>query len=262
MIATDLDGTLLNNNREISRENMLVINKAINMGIIVVPCTGRAIQGIARFEELKGLRMPAVAYNGGMVINLENMEVIYHCPLSYPDAEFIINKGIELNTNICVWIDNKLYCNKINRYTLDYSTISGVQPIKFKSFNDINNKTITKVLWYDTEERIALFLNIMAKTIYKNVCCCTSKPWFLEFFNSATSKGLALEKLGKIYNIKQSEIIAIGDELNDISMVKYAGIGVAMANARKELKAIADYVTTSNNNDNGFAEAINKLISP
>lgn len=260
MIATDLDGTLLNDNREISRENILTINKAINKGVMVVPCTGRAIQGITRYEELKALKMPAVAYNGGMIINLEDMSVIFHCPLPCSDAEFIINKGNELNTNICVWIDNKLYCNKINHYTLEYSTISGVQPIKFKSFNDIKNKTVTKILWYDSEEKISLFLNNMTKCVSENVSCCTSKPWFLEFFNSETSKGLALRKLGEIYNIASSEILAIGDELNDISMIKYAGTGVAMFNAKDQLKSVADYTTNSNNNKNGFTEAVNKFI--
>ncbi|MEF2919668.1 MAG: Cof-type HAD-IIB family hydrolase [Acutalibacteraceae bacterium] len=260
IIATDLDGTLLNDNREISRENILSINNAIKQGIIVVPCTGRAVQGITKYEELKSLKMPAVAYNGGMVINLENMDIIYHCPLENFDAKFIIDKGIQLDTNICVWIDNKLYCNKINKYTLDYSKISGVQPIKFRSYKDIQSKVITKVLWYDTEDKISCYLNEMSKIVSKNVSCCTSKPWFLEFFNSATSKALALEKVAEIYNVSNNEIIAIGDELNDISMIEYAGLGIAMNNARSELKLIADYVTENDNNHNGFSQVINKFI--
>lgn len=259
LIATDLDGTLLNDDKQISNENLKAVHYAVKKGIIVVPCTGRAIQGVTKFKELVKLGSPAISYNGGMIVDLSNSNTIYHCPLLDKDAKFIIEQGIKLDTNICVWIDNSLYCNKINKYTLEYSEISSVTPIKFNDFNEISDKTITKILWHDEIEKIQAYLSSMSQLVSDDVTCCTSKPWFLEFFNGKTSKALALNKLCEIYGIKKSEIIAVGDELNDISMVEFAGLGVAMKNARIEVKEKADYITLSNN-ENGFADLVYKFI--
>ncbi|MEE0858834.1 MAG: Cof-type HAD-IIB family hydrolase [Acutalibacteraceae bacterium] len=259
LLATDLDGTLLNDNKQISGENLKAIHYAVKKGIIVVPCTGRAIQGVTKFNELLKLKIPAIAYNGGMIVDLSNNETLYHCPLLNKDAEFIIEEGIKLDTNICVWIENKLYCNKINKYTLEYSEISSVIPVKFSSFKEIAGKTITKVLWHDESNKIQSYLSSMSQIVSDDVTCCTSKPWFLEFFNSKTSKALALNKLCEIYKIEQGEIIAVGDELNDISMIEFAGLGVAMENARVEVKEKADYITLSNS-ENGFADMVYRFI--
>lgn len=259
LLAVDLDGTLLNDNKEISAENYKAMQYAIEKGVIVVPCTGRAIQGITKFSFPPQKTFNAVAYNGGMVVDVNNDKTIYHCPLNKEDVQYIISKGMEYRTNICVWVDNKLYCNVINDYTLSYSKISSVPPIKFDDVSFFDDKTVTKVLWHDDENRIAHFLNIMSKQVSENVCCCTSKPWFLELFNSATSKALALDTICKGFNISPKEVIAFGDELNDINMIEFAGMGVAMGNARAEVKAVANYITASNN-DNGFAQAVYKLV--
>ena len=259
LLAIDLDGTLLNDNKEISLFNYEALEYAANKGIILVPCTGRAVNGITKYGRLAQLSTYAIAYNGAMIINLKSNEIIYHCPMDKKDAFYIINRGIAYDTNICIWSSNKLYCNVINDYTLSYSKISGIAPEKFNSLADFENKIITKVLWHDSEEKIAKYLKEMSSTVSKSVCCCTSKPWFLEFFNIKASKALALDMLNTALNIKKSEVIAFGDELNDVSLIRYAGTGIAMAIARKEVKQCADIITSSNN-DNGVAQIIHKLI--
>ncbi len=258
-IATDLDGTLLNDDKQISEVNRKAIDYAVSKGIIIIPCTGRAVQGITRFEVLRKLNSLAVAYNGGMITSLKDGSTVYHCPLFKNDAEFIINTGLDFDTNICVWIDNRLFCNKINTHTLSYSRISDVPPVKFDSFSNISDRIVTKVLWYDEEQKIQNYLSHMSNKVSQQVTCCTSKPWFLEFFNSRTSKALALEKICGFYGISKNEIIAIGDELNDISMLKAAGLSVAVENAADDVKKAADIITASNNDD-GFAKLIYNIF--
>lgn len=259
ILAIDLDGTLLNDNKEISDKNMNAILCAIDSGILVIPCTGRAIQGITKYNFIANLNSPAITYNGGMIVNLANNETMFHCPLLKKDAEFIVKKGIELDTNICIWIDNTLYCNKINSYTLEYSKISSVSPIQFNGWEDISDRVITKTLWYDKEDKINKYLYNMNKVVSEDVTCCTSKPWFLEFFNSRTSKALALQKLCDLYNISRKELVAVGDELNDISMIEFAGLGVAMKNAKDEVKEKAKYIIGSNN-ESAVADLIYNII--
>ena len=99
----------------------------------------------------------------------------------------------------------------------------------------------------------------MGQSVSENVTCCTSTPHFLEFFSSKTSKAIALAYIGNLYGIKRENIIAFGDEKNDMTMLEFAGMGIAMANARDEVKAKADFVTLSNN-DNGFSSGVYHFV--
>ena len=261
LIATDLDGTLLDDNKQISVENQKAILYAIKQGIKIIPCTGRAVQGVTRFPFLTDLNTLAVTYNGGMIVHLGNQEIVYHCPLEKNDSTWIIQKALAFDTNLCVWINNQLYCNKINPHTLKYGSINGVAPLLLTDSRMLtdNNHAVTKILWYDTEKNIARYAEYMEKTVSENVTCCTSMPCFLEFFNRRTSKALALQYIADDYGISTEKIMAFGDEKNDMSMLVFAGKGIAMANARDEVKAVADFVTLSNN-DNGVAEAIYRFV--
>ena len=259
LIATDLDGTLLDDNKQISIENQKAIRYAIEKGIKIIPCTGRAVQGVTRFPFLTSLKTLAVTHNGGMIINLADNQIIYNCTLQNTDTEFILNKGFSWNTNMCVWIDNRLYCNKINEYTLKYSEINNVAPLEFYSYKNLPDREVTKILWYDTENNISAYARTMEQSVSTNVTCCTSTPHFLEFFSSKTSKAIALAYIGNLYGIKKENIIAFGDEKNDMTMLEFAGMGIAMANARDEVKAKADFVTLSNN-DNGFADGVYRFV--
>ena len=259
MIATDLDGTLLDDNKQISIENQEAVRYAVEKGIKIIPCTGRAVQGVTKFPFLTALKTLAVTHNGGMIINLADNQILYNCTLQNNDAEFIISKGFSFHTNMCIWIDNRLYCNEINEYTSKYSGINSVEPLVFHSYRELPDREVTKILWYDTEEHISDYAEHMEKTVSANVTCCTSTPHFLEFFSSKTSKAIALAHIGNLYGIKKENIIALGDEKNDIDMLKFAGKGIAMANARSEVKKAADFITESNN-ENGFAKAIYQFI--
>jgi hypothetical protein len=120
-------------------------------------------------------------------------------------------------------------------------------------------KGINKLLWYDEIERINAFEKEMHDLLGPSVNFHTSQPFFLEFVDVNASKAIALEKLGAYYGIQREEMIAIGDGFNDLSMIEYAGLGVAMENAPEEIKRIADYVTLSNEND-GVAYVIEQFI--
>ena len=96
--------------------------------------------------------------------------------------------------------------------------------------------------------------------LFRSVTFCTSKPFYLEFFNNAVSKAAAIDRIGDLYGFSSLETIAIGDGFNDLSMIRHAALGVAMANAPDEVKQCADYVTTHTNNEDGVAEVLEKFI--
>ena len=95
---------------------------------------------------------------------------------------------------------------------------------------------------------------------FHNVTFCTSKPFYLEFFNSKVSKAAAIDCIGKLYDFTPAETIAIGDGFNDLSMIRYAALGVAMENAPDGVKESADYITARTNNEDGVAEVLEKFV--
>lgn len=130
----------------------------------------------------------------------------------------------------------------------EYKKISGVEPLP-ADYNKLLEQGITKILWYDEPERIDEILGELSEDMFSEVTLCKSQPVFLELFNKNVSKAEAIKKIGEYYGIKQEETIAIGDEINDLSMIEYAGLGVAMGNAKEEVKKIANYITDSNDED-------------
>ena len=118
----------------------------------------------------------------------------------------------------------------------------------------------TKILWIDTEEKIKKIQEELPGDAFSQVTFCTSQTTYLEFFNSQVSKAKAMERLGQLFNIRQEEMIAVGDGLNDLPMIEYAGLGVAMENAPDGVKESADYITARTNNEDGVAEVLEKFV--
>jgi len=259
LIAVDMDGTLLNSKGEITETTAEAIRMAVEKGIIFTISTGRPIQGVEKYNSLLHLKGPVITYNGAMIVNAESHEILFRQELVRSDAKQIWEMGLQYDTTMCIWSNNRLYSNKWNDKIHDYKKLSGVEPILLKDFETLPDMGITKILWYDEVERIEDFMRVLSPDMFSEVSYCTSKPTFLEFFSSKVSKSVAMKKIGEIYNITRDEMVAIGDGLNDLSMIQYAGLGVAMGNAEEEVKRNSQFVTTTNDED-GVRLVIEKLI--
>jgi hypothetical protein len=137
--------------------------------------------------------------------------------------------------------------------------VSGTKPQLYNDVRELIGQGINKMLWYDEIERINAFEKEMQNKLGASVNFHTSQPIYLEFVDINASKAIALEKMGEYYGIKREEMIAVGDGFNDLSMIEYAGLGVAMDNAPDGVKRASDFVTLSNEDD-GVAYVIEKFI--
>lgn len=259
LIAVDMDGTLLNSNKEITAKTANAIRRAIQQGVIFTFSTGRPMQGVEKYRQQLDLKFPIITYNGAMLVRGDTKDVIYSVNLDTNDVVKIWQLGQSLGTTMCVWSCNRLYCNVLNERAYDYAKLTGMDPQLLKDISSILLCGVTKILYYDDVDKISHWQHEIQPTIFGSVTFCTSQPKFLEFFNSSVSKAVAMAKIGEMYGISSQEMIAIGDGLNDISMLEYAGLGVAMANAPDEVKKHADYVTLSNDQD-GVAHVIAEFI--
>lgn len=260
LIAADMDGTLLNTRGIITKRTILSIRNAVEKGVVFTVSTGRPIQGVERYNKILNLDAPFITYNGAMIVIGKSKKILYEQGLEACDARNILNWAKQFTPTVMVWSDNKLYVSELNERTEKYKSLSGVEPILIKDEEAVIQNGITKILWYDDAENISGYLPVLRDNLGSSINLYTSQPYFLEFVDIRVSKARALERLGQYYNISPSEMIAIGDGLNDLDMIEYAGLGVAMGNAHDLVKGRADFITKSCDED-GVAYVIDKFIN-
>lgn len=259
LIAADMDGTLLDSEGKITPKTEEYIRKAAEKGIYFTPSTGRPMSGVEKFRSQLPMNAPVITYNGAMIVAGNGKDVLFSQTVDGDDAAKVFELGKKFGTTICVWSQNQLYANEINERVLDYRKLSGIYPIKYDDPADLIAQGITKILWTDEIPRINQFLSEIPPELIPGTTFCTSKPIFLEFFSKKVSKAVALQKVCELVGIDISETIAVGDGQNDLPMLRAAGLGVAMGNAKQEIKDQCGYVTSSNDDD-GIADMIEKLL--
>jgi Cof subfamily protein (haloacid dehalogenase superfamily) len=259
LMAVDIDGTLFNSAGILTDVTKKAILESIDKGLIFTISTGRPLQGVEALNRMLNLDLPFITYNGAMVIMGKSKEVLYEQRLSAENAKEIIELAKKYQTTYMVWADNKLLVTEINDRVNLYKQISTVEPTLVGDINDWIKNGVTKILWYDEIENIDRFQSEVGRYLGNRVNYHTSRPNFLEFVDINASKAIAMEKIGEHFGIKQSEMIAIGDGYNDLSMIEYAGLGVVMANAKDAIKEKGDYITLSNDED-GVAHVIYKFV--
>lgn len=290
LLVLDMDGTLLSDNKKISKENIIAIKKAKKKGVKVVIASGRSIQGIEKYlEELDLVSEDnySVVCSGAMVINNTKEEIIQCDSISYEDFKYVFNLVKKLHINLNMYSDESILIHSSN-YFSKIDSIANNIPLQMTDFNCLKEDTlITKIMLINedlsmVDEIKALFPSIIVKDISikakegfnKELFTDMSKlpkellerftvskvaPFIVEVMKKNSSKRSGIEKLAQDLKIKPHEIICVGDSGNDKEMIEYAGLGVAMGNAFPEIKEIADYVTYTNE-DNGVAHVIDKFI--
>ncbi len=272
MIATDLDNTLLDNDKEISDENLRELGKCLETGIIVVIATGRTSTGIPEeLIDLPGMRY-AITINGSRVIDLKTGEVLDACRMDHETALKLMEKAKNSPYDIMydVSIDGMVYAcaDYYGRLEEFYPDIPPQALKMFRNMREVvsdnieyvrdNADEVDKVNYSftDLSER-----SLMRQELedFPGVVVTSSLSHNLEINAAGADKGGALLRLAGRLGIRREEIMAFGDSDNDLTMVRDAGFGVAMENASDTVKSAADYITASNN-DSGVAKAIERFV--
>jgi Cof subfamily protein (haloacid dehalogenase superfamily) len=262
LIASDLDGTLVNSNFKLTERTKSAILQAVDAGIIFVAATGRPLRGIDIVNDLFDVDMPFIVFNGAAAYMGKSKKLLFESFLDYELAKEAFDIGQSLDFGQVVWTDTRLRANRICPGTLRYNALySDLDMPIISDFSEIGDDAscISKVLWITEPERIGELQVEMKAHFGDKLNCFSSLPFLLEFVSSASCKGGALAKVGRILNIESHEMIAFGDAYNDISMLEYVGFSVAMANAPDDIKKVSDFVTLSNDED-GVAVAIERFV--
>lgn len=268
MIGMDLDGTLLTTQKEITAYTKEVLKGAIDQGIVVLPATGRPLGGVPKeLLEFPGIKY-AVTANGGRIVDVRTGESVYECLVQPETAEQLMDVFERYDTLREIYYDGIGYAQedglaRIDRY-LDsqpmiryiMSTRRMVSDIRKKMREENRGADKVQALFASVEDRDAAKEELKA---IPGIEVTGALEKNIEVNAQGVNKGSAMVRLGETMGIRREEIMAFGDGLNDLRMLKEVGIGVAMSNALEEVKAAADYIALSNDEE-GVAHFIEEYV--
>ena len=265
MICLDIDGTLLNSNHQITKNVKEVINKVANeINIPVILVSARMPKGIVFLQRELEIEEPMICYSGALILD-KNGEIISKESIDISNLEEIYKTVNKHNIHISLYKDDEWYVEKLDYWAKQESDITNIIP-KIADFGQLielwktektgPNKILCMANPYEIsllKEEIKANSNVNVLNIYP------SKTTYLEIMPTNASKTSAISYLEKKFDVSKNEIIAMGDNYNDVDMLRYAGIGIAMGNATEDVKKSADDVTLTNDED-GVAIAIKKYV--
>lgn len=264
IIVLDLDGTLTNTKKEITPHTLEVLLRAQKKGIKIVLASGRPTYGIAPLAEklqLSKYEGYILAYNGGEIIDWKTGELMYKNLLDH-DVLPYLHKCAKDNNFAIVTYDGEYVLTEHpdDEYVLKEAILNVMKIKKVDNFLEAVKHPIAKCLIVGEPTRLAELEKEMYEHLKDRMGVFRSEPYFLELVPKGIDKAQSLAVLLKELGMTKDEMIAIGDGFNDLSMIKYAGMGVAMGNAQQVVKDNADFITLTNEED-GAAYAIEKFMS-
>lgn len=281
LIATDLDGTLLNEEGKVSQKNAEAIKKATDFGIQVVVATGRSYEAASKPLQEVGITAPVICLNGANTYS-KNKELLREAPLGRETAKDVQKHCEEENIYFELFTNEGVYSTSREKFiqvmidilksanpdmTEDEIRVGAERRFQneevqfidhYATLFERDDLTVYKILAFSLDDKKLkdLFINL---DVNPDLAITSSGEVNLEFNHPDAQKGIALEALAKSMGINMDEVMTLGDNFNDVSMLTMAGRGVAMGNAVEEIKALCKY-TTKSNEEHGVAYAIEEML--
>lgn len=263
MLVLDLDGTLTNNYKEITPRTKEALMQAQAKGVRVVLASGRPTYGITPIANELMLTSHGgfiLAFNGGKIIDYTSRETVFEQTIGKPEVEALYNAAEKAGLAILTYQDYGIVTTqKDNNYVEHEAFINKLPVTQCDNFVEDLQYPINKCLIVGDPTPLHELELQLSKDLFGQVEVYRSAGFFLECVPPGVDKAKSLERLLAMVNIDKDDVIAVGDGFNDLSMIEYAGLGIAMDNAPGEVKSRANFFTSSNDED-GVAKVIEKFI--
>lgn len=265
LIALDLDDTLLTKELKITPITVKALRDAAAKGIYIVPCSGRAENGILQFVrtlELAGTKEGryVIALNGSEIFDLHTRTTIYSRKVPFDVLEFVYDEALKRGLPCQVYNSTTTFANVDNKFTHIDAKLCKLNMEIVPEFREFLKPGHTKMLVPGDEKVIAEFCAFLKRELDGRAVIFTSKPYFLEVMPPNCGKGEAIEWLANHLGIDNSKTMAFGDSMNDESMIRMTGYSVAMCNGLEYIQDIAKFVTRKSNEEDGIGDFINSFV--
>ena len=260
MIAIDLDDTLLNDSHEIGHEDKKALLDAKEAGVKLCMVTGRNYYSAKPFLEQVSFVDLMGCLNGAYIVDPPSEQFLYQFPIRGDVCAEILKDIEKIGIYVNAYHDHRVMCSEKTDLTDYYKELTGVQAeVVGKLSRYVLNMNIGKLLLIDETERLKQIKKVLESQYSQTVYFTFSKPTHLEVNSIHASKGVAVKTIARHFGFTREDIIAIGNDENDVSMLEYAGLGIAMGNASDKVKKHVNAITVTNN-ENGIARVIHQYL--
>jgi hypothetical protein len=270
LLVLDIDGTISGSANQVNMPVKQAVKVAQAQGVKVAIATGRMYKSALRFHEDIGADCPLISYQGAYIKDPQTQKLVGHWPVEVPLALALIAKFAQLEfsdrLSVHLYMDDCLYMKEVTAASLIYAERSGVEPMpvgdltEFIKANSHNPPTKILALTDNPAQINQMFETLSKQFTTQELYLTKSQATFFEATNPVANKGTAVKYLAEqVLGLDATQVMTIGDNFNDVEMIQYAGVGVAMGNAPLGLQALANWVAPDVEND-GVVAAIEQFI--
>jgi Cof subfamily protein (haloacid dehalogenase superfamily) len=260
LAAIDIDGTLLGPDSQLSSANAAAIAQLQESGIRVILASGRRHENILRFHRLLRLEGPLVSCQGALVKNAETGEILHQDCISASLAAEVVLDGAAEEMTLIYYRADGIYISEQNALTDLYHSRGGDELFVADLIQNLNGHTPLKIIWMNTPACIAERHPDVEKRYRNRLDTLVTYPEYLEFIAQGVSKAVGISAVANYYGIDRSEVLAFGDGNNDVTMLEWAGMGVAMSVSSASAKAAANKIAPLGDAATSLARAVDEIL--
>jgi Cof subfamily protein (haloacid dehalogenase superfamily) len=259
LIALDVDGTLLNDDHQLSEQTKRTIRKVNEAGCGIVLCTGRGPASTWPILEELGLQGIMITHNGALTVRSEDSEVLHQYPIGQAQLQPLVSYCRERGIHFDLCTPFHLYVESLEDGMLETYRKFFVEPQLTSDITRVSESAVKFTVSGETTMLDRVEQEWRETGIYHPFRMIRSGDRFIDIISPEATKGNALKQLAAAWSISREQIVAIGNYFNDVEMIEYAGLGIAMGNSPEGVKQAADAVTGSNNED-GVHSALTRYV--
>lgn len=264
LLVLDIDGTVTNSKKEVSEKTKEAIIHLQERGIPVAIASGRSPQGtsyVAEKLEFQRFGSYIMPFNGARILNFKTKECVYSKTLPPRLPGKLWKDAQQYGAGIITYHGDEIVAGTCpDKYMDIEAKINGIPVVYHEDFGTYVDFPVNKCLMTGEPEDLEALEPVFAQKYMHEAQVFRSEPYFLEITPKNVDKAYCLRHLLDILGIKREEMVCCGDGFNDLSMIQFAGLGVAMANAQQKVKEVADYITENDNDHDGIAEVIERFF--
>jgi len=263
LLAIDLDDTLLRSDLSISRRTRDAVKQAQAAGVTIALASGRIIYAMDRFSRFLGFNeKPAylISSNGALIHESHTGAIVHESRIDNKTALAVCDLADAEGFPVQMCEDDAMYISRRSEYSDHDQRQTGIRQVVVQNFRAMIKAGCHKLIIPGDPAVLPHMENIIRAYMGETITLFASRPYYLEILPRDTDKGTALAKIAGIMGVGAAQTMAIGDSMNDEAMIRWAGVGVAMANGDDRIKNIASIVTNCANDDDGVVEVIEKYL--